>query len=174
MTGRECRGAIGLAGLPQGAAQLPEGYLSRQGIPLRIVGSKPQAGLPSLQHQSQKRNPENIQLWKAAEFLSTRERWAEDTERLLKDQLTKFCLQPLTLDSVRGRAEWTRDASGESGADGSGERTEGTATGIPVLSQSPYCRGHHSQTEHSPPNSISLRGSNSPAHRNYSAPPCGA
>ena len=43
-----------LAGLPWVAAEVPKGYFSSQDVPLRSVGSKPQAGLPSLQHQSQK------------------------------------------------------------------------------------------------------------------------
>ena len=55
VTGRECRGdARGLAGLPQAAADVPEAYLRGRGFPLRSVGPKPQTGLPSLQHQSQK------------------------------------------------------------------------------------------------------------------------
>ena len=64
---------------------------------------------------------------------------ARDAENLLKGQCTKFHLQPLTLGSGKGgEAEWTRDAGGESGDGGFGERTEGTATRIPVLSHSPY------------------------------------
>ena len=76
------------------------------------------------------------------------------------------------MGSGRGRAEWARKAWGEPGAGGSGERAEGTATRIPILSHFPYCRSHLSQAEHSPPSGIRLRGSNSPTHRNYSAPPC--
>ena len=51
MTGRECRDVKGLAALPWVAAEVPEGYFSSWGFPLRSVGSKPQAWLPSLQHQ---------------------------------------------------------------------------------------------------------------------------
>ena len=43
-----------LAGLPWVAAEVPKGYFSSQDVPLRSVGSKPQAELPSLEHQSQK------------------------------------------------------------------------------------------------------------------------
>ena len=52
---RECRGSTrGLAGLPRAAAEVLEGYFSGHRVPLRSVGSKSQAGLPSLQHQSWK------------------------------------------------------------------------------------------------------------------------
>ena len=88
---------------------------------------------------------------------------ARDTERLLEGHC-----------SSRWRAEWTRDSWGKSGVGGSGERTEGTAARIPVLSHSPYCKSCLSQAEHSSPSGISLRGSNRPAHRNYPAPLCGA
>ena len=39
-----------LAGLPWVAAEVPKGYFSSQDVPLRSVGSKPQAELPSLKH----------------------------------------------------------------------------------------------------------------------------
>ena len=52
---------------------------------------------------------------------------AGNSESFLKGQHTKFCLQPLTLGSSRERAEWTRDAWGESGVGVSGERSNGTA-----------------------------------------------
>ena len=94
---------------------------------------------------------------------------AGDSESLLKGHCTKFHLQPLTLGSSRGRAEYTRDACGESGPSGFVKRTEGTAARIPVMSHSPYGRSHLSQVEHSSPSGIGLRGSNSPTHRNYSA-----
>ena len=51
------------------------------GFPLRNVGSKAQARLLRLEHQKQERNPNNIRLWKAARFLSVRERWLE-TQRV--------------------------------------------------------------------------------------------
>ena len=57
MTGRECGDERGLAGLPRAAAEISEGYFSGWGrrvvaFPLRNVGSKPKAGLSSLQHES--------------------------------------------------------------------------------------------------------------------------
>ena len=62
-TCRNCGGVRRLARLPKEAAEVPEGYFSIQGcVPLRSVGSKPKAELPSLQHQKQKRNPNNIWL----------------------------------------------------------------------------------------------------------------
>ena len=90
-----------------------------------------------------------------------------DTESLLKGQHTKFHLQPLTLGSSSGRAGRSRDTGGESGVGGSGKRTEFKeskieSSRIPVLNHPPYCRSHFSQAEHSPPHSISLRGSNKP------------
>ena len=134
LTGRECGGgARGLAGLPQAGAKVLEGYFSSWGFLLRGMGPKPQAGLPSLHHQNRERNQNNIQLWQNS-GVSTHQ---GDTESLLKGQRTKFCLQLLTLGAGRGRAEWTTGAWGESGASGSGERTEGTATRMPVLSHSP-------------------------------------
>ena len=97
---------------------------------------------------------------------------AGDTESILKGQSTTFSLQPLNLGNVKGKAEWTRDARGESGVSGSGEKTEVTATRTHVLNHSPTS-GAISQAEHSSQNGISRRRSNSPAHKNYSAPPCG-
>ena len=111
-----------------------------RGFPLRNVGSKPQAGLPNLQPENQERNPYNTWLWKASGFcLPGRHR---DAESLLKGKWTKFCLQPLTLGSGRGRAKWTRDTWEEFRAGGSREKTEGTAAKIPALSHSLYCRSH--------------------------------
>ena len=52
----------GLAGLPWVVAKVPEGNSVVRGFPLRNVVSKPQNGLPSLQHQSQEKNLDNIQL----------------------------------------------------------------------------------------------------------------
>ena len=62
-TGRKHGGRQGLARLTQAAAEVPEGYFSGQGwVPLRSVRSKHQAGPPSLEHQHQERNPNNIRL----------------------------------------------------------------------------------------------------------------
>ena len=54
MTGRECGDVRGLAEFPKVAAEVLEGYFGSEGFPLKSMGSKPQAGLASLQHQSQK------------------------------------------------------------------------------------------------------------------------
>ena len=97
---------------------------------------------------------------------------AGDTEGLWKGQCRKFHLQPFTLGSCVGRPEWTRNPWGDPGVGGFGERANETATSIPVLNHSPYCISHHSQAEHSSPSGISLRGSNSPVHRNYFASHC--
>ena len=135
---------------PTAGSWSARGIFQQPGLfPLRSVGSKPQAGLPSLQHQSQKGTQKTPSYEKQQGFCQPGRETAGDSERLLKSQCTKFYLQPHTLGSSRGRAEWTRDTRGESGAGGSGERTEGTATRIPVLSHSPYCRSHLSQAEHS-------------------------
>ena len=75
-TGRERGGgARGLAGLPWEAAEVPEGYRSSWGFPLRRVGSKPQARL--LPQPTAPEPERNIQLWKAAGFLFARERWLD-------------------------------------------------------------------------------------------------
>ena len=157
MTGRECeRGTRGLAGLLRMTAEVLEGYFGGWGFPWRSVESKPQAGLPSLQHQS----------WKGTQITSSSEKqqgfcrlghMVGDANSLLKGQHIKFHLQTLTLDCGRGRAEWTGDVWGESGVGGSGVKAEGIATRIPVLGHSPYCRSHLSQAEHSPQSGISLR-----------------
>ena len=70
------------------------------------------------------------------------EKTATDAESLLKDQCIKFLLYPLTRGSSRVKAEQARDTWGASGADGSGDRTEGTTARIPEPSHSPYCRSH--------------------------------
>ena len=160
MTGRQCREGEGWLGSHAQQLKFQRDISEAGGFPLICVGSKPQVGLPSLQHQSWENDLDNIQPWKTVGFLSTRERQLE-IESVLKGQCTKFCLQPLTLGCSRGRAGWTRDAWGESGAGGSGDRTEETAARSPVLSHTSNWRG------------ISLKGNNSPTRRNYSAPPCG-
>ena len=112
---------------------------------------------------------------KSRGFLSTRERWLRCREPLKDQHKIQFAnLNPFLMGSLRGRAEWTRDAWEKFGAGGSGERTEGMVARIPVLSHSPYCRSHLSQAENSPPCAMSLRRSNSLAYKNYSAPHCGA
>ena len=145
-----------------------------RGFPLKSVGSKPQVGLPSFQQRS----------WEETQITSSCDkqqgfcllgRTAGNAKSLLKGQHTKYCLQPLTLGSSSGRAEWTRYTWSESGAGGCGERTEETATRVSVLSHAQrYCRIHLAPAEHSPPSDICLRKSNSPACRNYSALLCPA
>ena len=157
---------------PRGGSWSSWGMFQWPGIfHLRSVGSKPQAELPSLEHHS----------WKGTQITSTcnkhrgfclpgRDGWR--FREPLTGSTHKISFVATYLGSTRGRPEWTRDTWGESGAVGSGNRIEGTATKIPVLSYCPYCRSHLSQAEHSPPSGISLRKSNSSACRNYSAPPC--
>ena len=76
---------------------------------MRSVGSKPQAGLPSLQHQSQKGTQKHPAVKSSRGSVSQGET-AGDANSLLKGQHTKFYLQPLTLGSGKRRAEQTRDA----------------------------------------------------------------
>ena len=52
----------GLAGLPRPPAKVLKGYFSSQGVSLESMVSKPEAGLPSLQHQNQEGNPNNMRL----------------------------------------------------------------------------------------------------------------
>ena len=107
MTGVECGGDTrGLAGLPWVAAEVLEGNSVARGFP---VGSKPQAWLTSLQHQSQK-EPIKPMALKISKVSVCQGEMAGDAKCLLKGQCTKFHLQPLSLGSSKGRAEWTRDA----------------------------------------------------------------
>lgn len=77
-------------------------------------------------------------LWKSVEILSSRGRKKHATDRgaLLKSQHTKSDSQPFTMGSGKRKTElpisW-----GKVGVCGYGERAEGTATRIPVLSHSP-------------------------------------
>ena len=137
-----------------------------EGIPLRSVGSKPQAGLPSLQHQS----------LKSTQITSSWEKWQgvslPGTESCrcrepFKGQMHKFSFAATYLGSGKRRAERTRDAWGEPGASDSGERTERRAAKFLVLSYPPYFGSHLAQADHPTLSGISLRGSNSPACRNY-------
>ena len=135
-----------------------------------VWGLNPKLGSPAYSTRTRK----GIQITSGCE-----KQWGfcltpRNAERLLKGQHRKFHLQPPTLYSGRGRVRWTRDTWGKSGVGGSGERTEGTDARIPVQSHFLYCRGHLSWVEHSSLNGISLRGSNSSSHKNYSAPHCGA
>ena len=106
-----------------------------RGFPQEVWGSKPQAGLPSLQHQSGKRT-QLTSNYESSRVSVCQGEMAGDLENHLKGQCTKFCWQPLTPGSGKGRAECTRDTLRESGIGGSGEGTEGTVVRIPVLSHS--------------------------------------
>ena len=102
-----------------------------------VWGPNSKLGSLRLQQQSLKETQITSSCEKQQGFcLPGRNSWS--CREPLKGQHTKFHLQPLTLDSSRGRAEWTREACGDSGVGGSGKRAEGTATGNPVLSHSPY------------------------------------
>ena len=165
------RGLAGWVGL-HCSGRSARGILQQLGSsPWEVWGLNPKLASPAYSIRARK-EPREHPAVKSSRISVLKGEMDGDTESLLKGQHTKFHLQPLALDSGRGRAKWTRDTWGESGVGGCGERTEGTTSRIPVLSHSPYCRSHLSQAEHSSPSGISLRGSNSPTHRNYSALPC--
>ena len=126
------------------------------GLPMKSVGSKPQARLPSLQYQSQNGTQITSSCEKHQEFyLPGRDSWRpreplkEPTQKNLICSHLPWALAEKNLGLV---------ALG----------TEGTTVRIPVLGHSPYCRRHYTQAEDSSPNGTSLRGSKSPTHRNYS------
>ena len=74
------------------------------GSPLRSVGSKPQAGLPSLQHQSPKRNQITSSCEKQLGFsLPWTESWSY--REPFKEPTHKFHLQSLILGSSKGRGQ---------------------------------------------------------------------
>lgn len=50
-------GGLGLQWL---TAEVLEGYFCGLDLPLKSVGSKPQTGIPGLEHQNQERNPNNF------------------------------------------------------------------------------------------------------------------
>ena len=142
-----------------------------RGFPLRSVGSKSQAGLPRLSHQ----RPISTQITSSCEKCQVslcQGQMALVTESHLKGQCTKIHLQPLTLSSSKGRAERLEESLGMVAL--GRELKEQLPVPCAVLSHLPHCRNHLSQAEHSPPSGISLRESNSPAHRNCTAPFCGA
>ena len=142
------------------------------GFPLRTMGSEPQAGLPSLQHQSQKGAQTTSSCEKQQGFcLPGRDGSSLGMPHKMSMHKTSFAVTYLRLQQREGRVDqrWLQ----ESGVGSCGERTEGTATRTPGLSHTLHC-GSISQAEHSFPSGISLRGSHSPTCSNYSAPPCGA
>ena len=90
-------------------------------------------------------------------------------------------LKANTQNFICSHLPWALAEGGQSGLETREEslglvalRSIGITARIPVQSHSPYCRIHLSQAEHFPLSGISLRGSNSPTHRNYSAPLYGA
>ena len=74
-------------------------------------------------------------------------------------------MQPLTVGSGKGGAEWTRGSSRETGDGGFGERTERAVARTLMLSHPPYCRSHLAQADHASLSGISLKQSNSPTPR---------
>ena len=116
-------------------------------------------------------SPDNIQLWKVVGFLSVKERQLE-TQSFLKGQCIKFHLQPLTLGSSRGEAEWTGGAWGELGwwlwgGNWGNSCKDHCAASFHTL---------HFAWQNSPLKVASAWGKaiSSSAWRNYSAPPCRA
>ena len=78
MTGRECDGDLrGLAGHSQAAAEVPEGYLSSWLDPPEKYGVHTLSWDPQPRAPEPEKYTDNIQLWKAAEFLSARDGWLE-------------------------------------------------------------------------------------------------
>ena len=149
------------------SAETQEGWLSSQGwqlkiwrdisvagmFPWEVWDLNPKLGSPAYSIRAKKEHrwhPAVKSSWVSVSQGET----AGDSETLLNNQCTKFGLQPFTLGSSRGRAEWTRDTWGESEAGASGERTEGTDARI--------SGSHYSQAERSYLNGISLRGSKGP------------
>ena len=96
----------GLAGLPLVAAKVLEDYFSGWEFSLRSVRSKPQAGLPSLQHHSWERSPGKIHV-KNSRVSVFQGEMAGDAE-CLKWPMHKTLFAAFILGSGRGRAEWTR------------------------------------------------------------------
>ena len=72
---------------------------------------------------------------------------AGDAESLLKGQHTKFHLQHLPWALAEGGQSELETHEESLGTGVSGERTQGTATRIPVLSHPQYCRSHLSQAD---------------------------
>ena len=63
MTGRQCRGSMkGLAGLLLVAAEVPEEYVSGQGVPPERCGIETTSWAPQPTATEPERNPDNIQL----------------------------------------------------------------------------------------------------------------
>ena len=87
-----------------GAAEVPEGYFSGHGVPPEKCGVWTPSWAPQPTAPELERNPDNIQLWKAAGFLSARERWLE-TETVLKCQLQNFICNHLPWIPAEG---WQR------------------------------------------------------------------
>ena len=93
-----------------GGNRVLEGYFSSQGLPLRNVGSKPQAGLLGLQQQTSKGTQTTSDMKSTGGFCLPERRDGWRLREHLKGQHTKFHLQPLPLGSGRRREKWTRDA----------------------------------------------------------------
>ena len=136
----------------------------------------PRLSFPAQSTRAGKRCPHNIWLGKLAGILSTRERQvsARDTDTLWKGQCTKPHLQPLTLDSGRGRGEQTRVSWKETKVCGSGKRAEGTAVGVPEGVLLTHQRHYLSWVEHLIWEASAWGNAAAPPSGLPASPPCGA
>ena len=90
MTGRECgRDSEGWLGSHEWQLKFQRGSSVGEGFPLRSVGSKPQSGLPSLQHQSQKGTQKHPAVKSSRGSVSQGE-MAGDAESLLRAKAQNF------------------------------------------------------------------------------------
>ena len=121
-------------------------------IILRSMGSKPYAGIPSLEHKS----PASTQITSNCEkrqgcSLPGTDGWRH--KELFKRPMHKFPFAA-TYPGLwqRAGAQSGLDTLEETlGMEVLGERTERVATRILVLSHPPYCSSHLAQADHSPP-----------------------
>ena len=166
MTGKECRGGTrGLAGLQRWQLKFLRDMSVAGGYPWELWGLNPKLGSPAYSTRVGKKSSKHLAM-KSSRVSVCQGGTAGDSESLLKGQHIKFCLHPLTLGSSRGRAESTR-----------GLETLEESLGLVALGR---------QLREQPPGSmcwvmeepsfsgkaflssgLSLRRSDSPAHRNY-------
>ena len=77
--------------------------------PQEVWGLNPKLGSPACSTRAGK-EPRSHPIVKSRRVSVCQGVMVRDAGSLLKGQPTKFSLQPLTLGSGRGRAEWTRGA----------------------------------------------------------------